>query len=187
MERCKKSLHRVVLCEKMFRAVRRHSKMFPSCSKILLTVLNRLPWLLNLCQRTDPVIILRNVRIVNGTRPRTKQKALKSADFKAFGAAGQDSFAFSFSRGGSKKRIKVFASVCTGSCRPPMWPADMIRICPEKEKHRRPYGLAVFFWSCWADSNCRPHPYQGCALPTELQQQSTCPLKRGMCGDREGT
>ena len=27
------------------------------------------------------------------------------------------------------------------------------------------------FWSCWADSNCRPHPYQGCALPTELQQR----------------
>ena len=26
-------------------------------------------------------------------------------------------------------------------------------------------------WSCWADSNRRPHPYQGCALPTELQQQ----------------
>ena len=25
-------------------------------------------------------------------------------------------------------------------------------------------------WSCWADSNRRPHPYQGCALPTELQQ-----------------
>ena len=24
-----------------------------------------------------------------------------------------------------------------------------------------PVGLAVFFWSCWADSNCRPHPYQG--------------------------
>ena len=42
-------------------------------------------------------------------------------------AAGQYSSAFSFSRGGSKKRIKVFASVCTGSCRPPMWPADMIR------------------------------------------------------------
>gem|GEM_PF-2468039 len=28
-----------------------------------------------------------------------------------------------------------------------------------------------FLWSCWADSNCRPHPYQGCALPTELQQR----------------
>ena len=42
-------------------------------------------------------------------------------------AAGQHSSAFSFSRGGSKKRIKVFASVCTGSCRPPAWPADMIR------------------------------------------------------------
>ena len=26
------------------------------------------------------------------------------------------------------------------------------------------------FWSCWADLNRRPHPYQGCALPTELQQ-----------------
>ena len=25
-------------------------------------------------------------------------------------------------------------------------------------------------WSCWADLNRRPHPYQGCALPTELQQ-----------------
>ena len=29
----------------------------------------------------------------------------------------------------------------------------------------------LFSWSCWADSNCRPHPYQGCALPTELQQR----------------
>ena len=25
-------------------------------------------------------------------------------------------------------------------------------------------------WSCWADLNRRPHPYQGCALPTELHQ-----------------
>ena len=33
------------------------------------------------------------------------------------------------------------------------------------------------FWSCWADSNRRPHPYQGCALPTELQQQN---------GDQDG-
>ena len=23
-------------------------------------------------------------------------------------------------------------------------------------------------WSCYPDSNWRPHPYQGCALPTEL-------------------
>lgn len=28
----------------------------------------------------------------------------------------------------------------------------------------------VFFWSCWTDSNCRPLPYQGSALPAELQQ-----------------
>ena len=34
-----------------------------------------------------------------------------------------------------------------------------------------PCGFKVFLWSCWADSNCRPHPYQGCALPTELQQR----------------
>ena len=27
------------------------------------------------------------------------------------------------------------------------------------------------FWSCYPDLNRRPHPYQGCALPTELQQQ----------------
>ena len=40
--------------------------MFHRCSKTFLTVLNRLPRLLNLCQRTDPVIILRNVRIING-------------------------------------------------------------------------------------------------------------------------
>jgi hypothetical protein len=26
----------------------------------------------------------------------------------------------------------------------------------------------VFQWSCYPDSNWRPHPYQGCALPTEL-------------------
>ena len=30
--------------------------------------------------------------------------------------------------------------------------------------------IDAFSWSCWADSNRRPHPYQGCALPTELQQ-----------------
>ena len=27
------------------------------------------------------------------------------------------------------------------------------------------------FWSCYPDSNWRPHPYQGCALPPELQQR----------------
>ena len=38
------------------------------------------------------------------------------------------------------------------------------------KKHRKP-TFSMLFWSCWADSNCRPHPYQGCALPTELQQR----------------
>ena len=40
--------------------------MFHRCSKTFLTVLNRLPRLLDLRQRTDPVIVFRNVRIVNG-------------------------------------------------------------------------------------------------------------------------
>jgi hypothetical protein len=30
----------------------------------------------------------------------------------------------------------------------------------------------VFAKWAWADSNCRPHPYQGCALPTELQARA---------------
>jgi len=25
----------------------------------------------------------------------------------------------------------------------------------------------LFVWSCYPDSNWGPHPYQGCALPTE--------------------
>ena len=40
--------------------------MFHRCSKMFLIVLNRLPRLLDLRQRTDPVIVFRNVRIVNG-------------------------------------------------------------------------------------------------------------------------
>ena len=42
-------------------------------------------------------------------------------------------------------------------------------------KNHRFLLKTVVFWSCWADSNCRPHPYQGCALPTELQQQRCSP------------
>ena len=45
-----------------------------------------------------------------------------------------------------------------------------LRAISKKEKPQNHCGFKVF-WSCWADSNCRPHPYQGCALPTELQQQ----------------
>ena len=42
------------------------------------------------------------------------------------------------------------------------------RFCNEKAPKAEVFDA---FWSCWADSNCRPHPYQGCALPTELQQR----------------
>ncbi len=42
---------------------------------------------------------------------------------------------------------------------------------PPKSKEKVLFSLENrTFWSCWADSNRRPHPYQGCALPTELQQ-----------------
>ena len=41
----------------------------------------------------------------------------------------------------------------------------------KKLKTPESVGIQGFQWSCWADSNRRPHPYQGCALPTELQQQ----------------
>ena len=46
-----------------------------------------------------------------------------------------------------------------------------LRAISKKEKTSKPLWFQGFFWSCWADSNCRPHPYQGCALPTELQQR----------------
>ena len=42
--------------------------------------------------------------------------------------------------------------------------------CKKQKKTPETIGFQVLFWSCWADSNRRPHPYQGCALPTELQQ-----------------
>ena len=43
--------------------------------------------------------------------------------------------------------------------------------CKKQKKTPEIRRFQVLFWSCWADSNRRPHPYQGCALPTELQQQ----------------
>ncbi len=44
----------------------------------------------------------------------------------------------------------------------------------QTNKRKSPETLEFqdFFWSCWADLNRRPHPYQGCALPTELQQHN---------------
>ena len=41
----------------------------------------------------------------------------------------------------------------------------------KKLKTPESFGIQGFQWSCWADLNRRPHPYQGCALPTELQQR----------------
>ena len=32
--------------------------------------------------------------------------------------------------------------------------------CKKKEKTPEILRFQVLFWSCWADSNCRPHPYQ---------------------------
>ena len=42
-----------------------------------------------------------------------------------------------------------------------------------KIRNKKALKTEVFkaFWSCYPDLNWGPHPYQGCALPTELQQQ----------------
>ena len=40
-----------------------------------------------------------------------------------------------------------------------------------KTKNTRNPKISGVFWSCYPDLNRRPHPYQGCALPTELQQR----------------
>ena len=57
-------------------------------------------------------------------------------------------------------------SVCLSVC--------LFRANTALEKQRKPAIPCgtTGFWSCWADSNRRPHPYQGCALPTELQQHT---------------
>ena len=43
------------------------------------------------------------------------------------------------------EKIKEFASVCTGSCRPPVWPADMVRILPPQKNNSHPDGWLLFF------------------------------------------
>ena len=50
--------------------------------------------------------------------------------------------------------------------------------CKNTKKRLETLVSSLKCWSCWADSNCRPHPYQGCALPTELQQQMA--TKKGL-------
>ena len=51
--------------------------------------------------------------------------------------------------------------------------------CESQKKTPEIRRFQVLFWSCWADSNRRPHPYQGCALPTELQQHNVA-TKKGL-------
>ena len=49
------------------------------------------------------------------------------------------------------------------------------------QKNNQDRMVLVIFWSCQPDLNWRPHPYQGCALPAELQQhvsQTACVLYR---------
>ena len=53
--------------------------------------------------------------------------------------------------------------------------SDPHEISQNCNKNSRNPVISGVFWSCWADSNRRPHPYQGCALPTELQQQTWRP------------
>ena len=37
---------------------------------------------------------------------------------------------------------------------------NSLKVLKTKEKAPKPLSLSVNSWSCWADSNCRPHPYQ---------------------------
>ena len=62
----------------------------------------------------------------------------------------------------------AYGSRCGSAIDPHFDSHHFRRFCNEKASKT---GVFDAFWSCWADSNCRPHPYQGCALPTELQQQ----------------
>ena len=48
------------------------------------------------------------------------------------------------------------------------WPTHKVTFCNKKSPKTEVSGD---FWSCYPDSNWGPHPYQGCALPTELQQR----------------
>ncbi len=53
------------------------------------------------------------------------------------------------------------------------------KVAKAKQKPLKSCDSSGKFWSCWADSNRRPHPYQGCALPTELQQHNMA-TKKGL-------
>ena len=58
-------------------------------------------------------------------------------------------------------------------------PFAVSQLLEEKVKTRYPLRDNGFLWSCYPDLNWGPHPYQGCALPTELQQH-VCGLRRSM-------
>ena len=68
-------------------------------------------------------------------------------------------------------RYSLNLSACGSGCG-----SKLTHTLTHRLKRSKSKGKVLFsrenrtFWSCWADSNRRPHPYQGCALPTELQQ-----------------
>jgi hypothetical protein len=49
--------------------------------------------------------------------------------------------------------------------------------------NQEPYqlGYASSIWWLEAESNRRPHPYEGCALPSELSSPSDCGLQISDC------
>lgn len=54
--------------------------------------------------------------------------------------------------------LRIEVSICT-------------RARSSKKKYLRTFVGGISFWSSHPDSNWRPHPYHGCALPTELWEQ----------------
>ena len=62
-------------------------------------------------------------------------------------------------KGGGKHSVLSFNAVLDGGAKEDRTP-DLLRA--KQALSQLSYG--PIDWWVWADSNCRPHPYQGCAL-----------------------
>ena len=71
----------------------------------------------------------------------------------------------------------------TPACFPHASPETLAPVSPWPKTAKTPWFPKGFSWCCRKESNLRPYPYQGYALPTELRQHlqvvGGCPVKRG--------
>ena len=131
---------------------------------MFLTVLNRLPRLLNLCQRTDPVIVFRNVRIINGaivlchfqgavSHKPPKAPSLSSGEIQR-GPAGP-LWSFQLGRFAGGEENEIFPSCVSFSLLPFFWTSKRKEDRPltEESRENRILGKDEVM-CCRADSNC---------------------------------